>query len=101
MTISDMAALAGLIDPGAPEAGYYKTVDCGYGEFYLARRSVAHLHHPRRSDGVGSSVDRRCNSSTVPSWRISCPRKLPRQVDTAKVDSAGAGRWSQNETIRN
>jgi hypothetical protein len=36
VTILEMAALAGLTDPGAPEAGYYKTVDCGHVEFYLA-----------------------------------------------------------------
>ena len=29
-TVLYAAALAGLVCPGAPEAGYYKTVDCGH-----------------------------------------------------------------------
>jgi hypothetical protein len=38
VTVVDIAALAGLVCPDgtAPEAGYYKTVDCGHEEFYLA-----------------------------------------------------------------
>jgi hypothetical protein len=36
VTVFDVAALAGLVCPGAPEDGYYKTVDCGHVEFYLA-----------------------------------------------------------------